>query len=485
MFTWYYLVPILLPVFIGLLLPFVAPDKKSLHQCVAAALGLVLFSSLMAAWRCQGSLTLLTLGDLPLMFAGDALGKFFSVLFAAVFLLAGVFGFEYFSHDEREGSYSVFYLLTLASLQGLCWAGNMFTFYLFYEMMTLCSLPLVLHERTEASRRAGMQYLGYSLFGASLALCGFFFADRFCLTAAFTAGGSLKAAGAAAHPQLVLAAAFLMLLGFSGKAGLLPLHAWLPIAHPEAPAPASAVLSGIITKGGVLGVIRTAYYLFGVELLAGSWVQKVLLALALATVFMGSMLAFKEEILKKRLAWSTVSQVSYALFGLFLFCPAGFGGALLQIVFHALSKVTLFLSAGAVIHATGYTRVPQLKGIGKQMPAVLWCFAIASLSLVGIPPLGGFVSKWYLAQGSLEMLGGLGWLGAAVLLVSALLTAGYLFPIVSAGFFPGKNWPALPAIQSAPLSLAALILGCVGMAAFGLWPTGLLELFSGIAGSIL
>ena len=483
--SWYFLVPILLPALIGLCLPFVATDKKNLHQCVGFVLLLELVSCLLAAFRCSGSLGLIRLGDFVFLLSGDLLGKCFSVLFALVFLLAGFFGFEYFAHDERETSYSVFYLLTLSSLQGLCYAGNLFSFYLFYEMMTLCSLPLVLHERTEASRRAGMQYLGYSLLGASLALFGFFFAQRQCYTTTFTPGGALAEGLAQARPELTLLAAFAMLLGFGSKAGLLPLHAWLPIAHPEAPAPASAVLSAVITKGGVLGIIRVLYYVFGPDFLRGSWVQYTLLALALITVFMGSMLAYKEQLLKKRLAWSTVSQVSYALFGLFLLCPAGFAGAMLQILFHALAKTALFLSAGAIIHSAGFVRVGQLRGIGQRMPDVMWCFALASLSLVGIPPLGGFVSKWYLAESSFLQLGSWGWLGAAVLLVSALLTAGYLFPILAAGFFPGKDWPALPRLRVSPLSVGALLTGCAGLLIFGLWPTGLLGLFSRIAGTIL
>ena len=483
--SWYFLVPVLLPALMGLALPFVAADKKNLHQCVGFVLVLEVASCLMAALRCSGSLSLLRLGDFAFLLSGDTLGKFFSVLFSFVFALAGFFGFEYFEHDEREKSYSVFYLLTLTSLQGLCYSGNLFSFYMFYEMMTLFSLPMVLHERTEASRRAGMQYLGYSLLGACLALFGFFFAQRQCYTTTFTPGGALAEGLAAARPELTLLAAFAMLLGFGGKAGLLPLHAWLPIAHPEAPAPASAVLSGVITKGGVLGIIRVIYYVFGPDFLRGSWVQYTLLALALTTIFMGSMLAYKEQLLKKRLAWSTVSQVSYALFGLFLLCPVGFWGALLQITFHALAKTSLFLSAGAIIHASGFVRVGQLRGIGQRMPDVLWCFALGSLSLVGIPPLAGFVSKWYLAEGSFVQLGSWGWLGAAVLLVSALLTAGYLLSILSAGFFPGKDWPLLPRLRVSPLSAGALVTGCAGLLIFGLWPAGLLELFSRISGTIL
>ena len=174
------------------------------------------------------------------------------------------------------------------------------------------------------------------------------------------------------NENLLFAVWLMMMVGFGAKAGMLPLQAWLPTAHPVAPAPASAVLSGLITKAGVMAIIRVTFYLFGAEFLKGSWAQTVLIVLALATVFAGSMLAYKEKVLKKRLAYSTVSQVSYVLFGLFLLNATGFAGALLQMVFHAVVKNLLFLSAGAIIYKTGKTDVRQLTGIGKEMPIVLW-----------------------------------------------------------------------------------------------------------------
>ncbi|MCD8067732.1 MAG: hypothetical protein LUE87_02335, partial [Lachnospiraceae bacterium] len=199
-----------------------------------------------------------------------------------------------------------------------------------------------------------------------------------------------------------------------------------------------AVLSAIITKGGVLGIIRVLYFIFAPELLAGTWVQTALLTLALITVFMGSMLAFREKLLKKRLAYSTVSQVSYVLFGLFcLDTGDAFTGAILQVVCHALVKSALFLCAGAIIYKTGKKYVGELEGIGKQMPVTMFFFTLASLSLVGIPPTGGFIAKWYLAVGALNCnILVFSVLGPAVLLVSALLTAGYLFPVSIQGYLP-------------------------------------------------
>ena len=284
---------------------------------------------------------------------------------------------------------------------------------------------------------------------------------------------------------MLLTVFLLMALGFGCKAGMFPLHAWLPTAHPVAPSPASAVLSGIITKGGVVAIIRVTYYLFGPDFLRGTWAQAVVMGLAILTIFMGSMLAYKEKLLKKRLAYSTVSNVSYVVFGLMLLSPAGFMGALLQVIFHAVAKNILFLCAGAIIYKTHKTFVYELKALGKEMPIVMWCFAFAALSLIGIPPTSGFVSKWYLAQGGLAF-GAEGFLGVAVLMVSALLTAGYLLPIVLEAFFPGKDFAYGSLKKKEPnyLMTVPLVLLSVAVVCFGVMPTPLMNVIAAISGMI-
>ena len=200
------------------------------------------------------------------------------------------------------------------------------------------------------------------------------------------------------------------------------------------------MLSGVIAKAGVLAVIRLLYFSIGTAFIEGTWVQTALLSIALLTVFMGSMMAYREKILKKRLAYSTVSQISYALFGLFLMNEGGITGGLMQVLFHAAAKCCLFLSAGSIIYHTGYHRVDELTGIGKRLPKTMICFTLAGLSLIGIPPFAGFLSKWYLAAGALDSgIPFLDWFGPVVLLISALLTAGYLLPVSVRGFFPGKD----------------------------------------------
>ena len=230
------------------------------------------------------------------------------------------------------------------------------------------------------------------------------------------------------------------IIGFGTKAGMYPMHGWLPAAHPIAPAPASALLSGIIAKAGIIAVIRLVFFSVGADFIRGTFVQYTWLTLALLTVFMGSMMAFREKVTKKRLAYSTVSQISYIMTGLAFLSPDGLAGGLLHVLQHAASKGTLFLAAGVFIFKLGSHHIDELKAIGKKMPITMWCFMFAALSLVGIPPFGGFTSKWFLASAAIKSgIPVYGILAPVVLLISALLTAGYLFPVVIDAFFPGKE----------------------------------------------
>ena len=375
--------------------------------------------------------------NLPILFKVDGMSIIFAAVTIIIFLGSGIFSLEYMKHEQKKKRFYVFYLLAFLVLMGLCFAGNLITFYLFFEMLTLASTPLVLHSGSREANMAGLKYLFYSLCGAYMALFGLYFVSKYGNTLTFSEGGVINQELAAGHTGLLLVAAFVMILGFSVKAGMFPMHAWLSAAHPVAPAPASAVLSAVIVKAGVLGIIRVIYYIFGAAFLKGTWVQTAFMVLTLITIFMGSMLAYREPVLKKRLAYSTVSQVSYILFGLSAMDMNSVTGGVLHVIAHGFIKAALFLCAGAIIYMTGKTRVEELKGIGKEMPLLMWCYTIVSLGLIGIPPTGGFISKWYLAMGSLETgIPGFSWIGPVVLLVSALLTAGYLLSITIQGFFP-------------------------------------------------
>lgn len=437
----------------------------------------------------EGLFTLFCVTErLPILFKVDEVSVVFLAMTIIVFLCAGLFSFEYMKHEEKEKRYYGFYLIVFGILIALCYAGNLITFYLFFELLTLSSFPLVLHERSREAVMAGLKYLFYSLCGAYMALFGLYFVERYGNTLTFSVGGVISDQAFSNHGEILLLVAFFMILGFSVKAGMFPMHAWLPTAHPVAPAPASAVLSAVIVKAGVLALVRVVYFIFGTSFLKGSWVQTVWLTLSLLTVFMGSMLAYREPVLKKRLAYSTVSQVSYILFGLAVMDGDAVTGSLLHVLCHGFIKAALFLCAGAIIFKTGKTKVPELRGIGKEMPVLMVCYTFISLGLIGIPPTGGFISKWYLAQGSLKSgIPVFDWLGPAILLVSALLTAGYLLPVTIQGFFPGENYDykVLQKKEPSPFMIVPILILTILSVMIGLFPEGIIRYLSQMIGKIV
>ena len=467
-----FLLDLLLPLAAGLLLWLCPALGKGRVRSVfvLSALGLCFAANLALAALGDGALWLFSIGGkLPVVLQSDALSRCFSVLVSAMWLLSGVFSLRYMARENSPRRYYAFYLLTLFALMGVSYAGTLVTIYLFFELMTLISVALVLHEKTPEAVAAGIKYLLYSVAGAMMGLFGVFYLAQHTAQPLFTPGGSLLPE--AAGTGLCVAALFVCLLGFGVKAGMFPLHGWLPTAHPVAPAPASAVLSGVITKTGVLCIVRVVFYVAGPAALAGTWAQSALLALSLVTVFMGSMLAYREPVLKKRLAYSSVSQVSYVLFGLYLLQQTALEGALLHVAFHAILKDGLFLCAGAMIYQTGKTRVDDLRGIGKEMPGTMACWTVLSLGLIGVPPTCGFYSKWFLATGALSSTTGVfTWLGPVVLLLSALLTAGYLLPLPIRGYFPGDD-VAYARREACGTMLAPVMILAALCLLLGLWPS--------------
>lgn len=486
------LLSIFFPVLAGicLLIKKEAADRRSLLITTGICFvltGVLVSATLLTAYGTGFTLFYLT-QSLPVCFGVDAMSVIFSAMTMIIFLCAGFFSFEYMKHETMEKRYYGYYLIVFGVLNALCFAGNLITFYLFFEMLTLTSMPLVLHNGSREAIMAGLKYLFYSLCGAYAALFGIYFIHKYSDSLSFTAGGVLTSSAMTEHAGLLLIVAFAMILGFGVKAGMFPMHAWLPAAHPVAPAPASAVLSAVIVKAGILAIVRLVYYIFGVSFLQGSWVQTAWLVLTLTTVFMGSMLAYREKVLKKRLAYSTVSQLSYILFGLAVMDAGSVTGGLLHVLAHGFIKSTLFLCAGAIIYTTGKTRVNELRGIGKEMPLTMWCYTIVSLGLIGIPPTGGFVSKWYLATGSLHSsIPVFSWLGPVILLVSALLTAGYLLPLTIQGFFPGADYDYEHFKKREPSRLMTipLVILTVLSVLVGLFPTPVIDYLTQIVSTIL
>lgn len=484
------LLPIFLPIVMGAVLGLMKPVKTRKPVLIYTGTILVITTVLifLACRLPEKQITLFYLTDtLPVMLKLDGLGKFFLIMVSIVWLLAGFFSFTYMKHEKNEKRYFAFYLITYGVLAGLGCSGNLVTMYAFFECMTIASFPLVVHNQSREAVMAGLKYLFYSFFGAYMALFGLFFLCRYTTTLTFTPGGTLNMELVRGHESLLLLVACLMLLGFSVKAGMFPMHAWLPTAHPVAPAPASAALSGIIVKAGILAILRVVFYLIGPDFLRGTWVQYMLLTLSLITVFMGSMLAYREKVLKKRLAYSTVSQLSYIVFGIALLNPVGLTGSFLHMAAHAFIKCTLFLCAGAIIFRTGITNVDDLTGIGKKMPVTIWCFTIVSLGLIGIPPTGGFVSKWYLATGALDSgIGVFRYLGPVILLVSALLTAGYLLPVTIKGFFPGDDfdYASLKKCDADGFMAVPLIVLTLLSVLIGMFPNGLVSYITSIVNGL-
>ncbi len=485
------LLPILIPVVMGLLLLPGKGYRTSKAYGWYGVFGAVFTLAAFLAVCVQGqpSLTLLTMsGGLDIYFHVDAMSRLFAILGCVLWMVVSFYSIGYF-HDanlqedsrRRLKRYYVFYLIALGTIMALCEAGNVITMYLFFELMTLSTFPFVFHDQTKEAVFGAFKYLFFSVCGAMTALAGIFFLYQYCDGLNFTPGGVLNMELAAGHEQMILVSSLLCIVGFGAKAGMFPLHAWLPVAHPVAPAPASALLSGFIAKCGVLAISRMIFYVVGSARLVGTWVQYTWIILSLATVFMGSMLAYREKILKKRLAYSTVSQVSYILFGLSLMNGYSLLGGYMHVVFHAIVKTALFLFAGVVIHQTGQTEVKNLSGLGKKMPVTFVCFTLLSITLVGIPPTSAFMSKLYLCMGAVT--GGqpvIYYTGIGVLLVSALLTAGYLLSITVKGFY----YPAVVELPSHSLEpggfmLAPLILFTLLAIGMGLYLQPFMEFLMG------
>lgn len=430
----------------------------------------------------RGSARIISFGEnVDLYFSLDGYGVLFMAMVMIMYTCVLFYSFEYMKMEEREEVFYAFYFISYGAMLGVCMCGNLVSMYLFFELATLSTVPLVLHEMTKEAIAAALKYLFYSVGGAFMGLLAVFFVYYYGSgTRDFVPGGFLDTAMAAGHEKLLLAMIFIGIVGFGTKAGMYPMHGWLPAAHPLAPAPASALLSGIITKAGIMVVIRMIYFSVGPDFIRGTWVQTAWMCLAMLTILMGSTMAFREKNLKKRLAYSSISQLSYLMLALSVLSTDGLAGGLLHLVQHAVSKGTLFLCAGVFIYKLHERSAVKLKGIGKQMPVTVWCFMIASLSLVGIPPMGGFASKWYIAQAALgDGLGVFSFLPPIVLLISALLTAGYLFPVVVDAFFPGEEFDSSSLEKCEPTALMTvpMIVLCAVALAAGLFAAPLASTF--------
>ena len=361
----------------------------------------------------------------------DGMALVFALLAAFLWVLASPYAIGYLRGDDAKNQtrFMAFYALCLSTAFGVAMAADLLTFFVFYELLTVATYPLVTHKGDAKAIAAGRRYLGYLISGGALVLLGTTIVYQQTGELAFRAGGFV---GDAMSGTLVAVAFLLFAVGFGTKAGLMPLHAWLPSAM-VAPTPVSALLHAVaVVKAGVFAFGRLIGFVFGPDVLAGVGIHHVLSAVAATTIVVASFIALRQDHLKRRLAYSTIAHLAYIVLGFSLLSQTAFEGSLLHIVNHGALKITLFFAAGALHVHLHLDHVSELDGVGRRMPLTMGAFAFASLGLAGLPLMGGFLSKWHLVLGAYE--GGSTW-AALVMTGAGLLTAGYLFPIVHRAFF--------------------------------------------------
>jgi multicomponent Na+:H+ antiporter subunit D len=461
------------------------PNAREACTFAAGAAKLILVLSLLPGALAGAPLqtTLLELvPGVPLQLRADAFGSVFALLASGLWLLTSVYSVGYMRalDEHAQTRYFASFALALSATIGVALAANLLTLYLFYEILTLATYPLVVHKESEEALRAGRKYLIYTL-GAGVLIIGAG-AGIYHLTGTLElrAGGFLSPAhGDRAVLQLLF---WTLIAGFGVKAALVPLHGWLPTAM-IAPTPVSALLHAVaVVKSGVFGCLRVVLFVFGARTLDQLGAATALSYLAAATILFGSVLALAQDNLKRRLAYSTISQLSYIVLGAALLDPAATTGAVLHMANHALLKITLFFCAGAIYVTTSCDRVSELAGIGRRMPWTMTAFAIGALGLAGVPPLNGFVSKWYLCLGSLNAQHPA---LAAVLVASGLLNVAYFFPIVYGAFFRASERFTARA-EARPALLVPLCVTAALSLLLGIWPNagvGLWDLARAVTGA--
>lgn len=378
-------------------------------------------------------------GDIDFVLRADALSLLFAGLSSLLWLFTTIYAMGYLGGTPNRGRFFGFFSLCVASTMGISMAGNLFTFLIFFEMLTLSTYPLVVHKGSKAALDSGRTYLIYTMAGGAVLLLGIAWLHSLVGAFDFAETGVLRDADPAIYSSLTIIF-ILLIAGLGVKAAIVPLHGWLPKAM-VAPAPVSALLHAVaVVKAGAFGIVRVIYNVYGVEF---SQMLNLLLPLAIVaaiTILYGSLQAIRQTDLKKRLAFSTVSQVSYIILGLSLFGPIATIGGLVHLLHQGIMKVTLFFCAGLYAETIGVTKIKDLDGAGKRMPLTSAAFTIGAFGMIGIPPTAGFISKWYIGWGAMEA--NAPWV-LAVLLTSSALNAMYFLPIVHRLWF-GKapaTWP--------------------------------------------
>lgn len=397
----------------------------------------------------------------PIALKVDSLGMLFAMVSTPLWIITSIYSIGYMRglHEPNQTRYFCCFALALSATVGVAFSANLFTMYLFYEMLSFATYPLVTHHQDPEARVSGRKYLFYIVGGSiGLALPAMMIVFSLAGTLDFMPQGVLVGTGVSAG--LLGALVVMFIFGFA-KAGVMPLHSWLPAAM-VAPTPVSALLHAVaVVKVGVFSVVRVMTGILGVDMLAGLDIGGLITAIACVTIVAGSLIALTQDNLKRRLAFSTIAQLSYIILGVGLLSPKGLTGGVLHIAMHAFGKITLFMCAGAIFVATGKKYISQMRGIGRRMPITMAAFFIGALSIIGMPPCGGFLSKWNLLLGALEADR---LIVVVILLASSFLNACYFMPVVYRAFFCpvedsafGEKMGEAPAACVIPLTITAAL----------------------------
>lgn len=479
------ILPIILPLALGYASQFIKfenDEKRATYSIICTTINsVIVFASLLLM---RGtSVNIINFTDtLNITFKIDGLGCVFAAMVSFLWPLATIYASEYMKHEGKMLKFFCFYLMTFGVTIGLAFSANMLTMYLCYEALTFITLPLVMHSMDKRAEYAGKKYLIYSVGGASLSFVGMMIVLFYNHSLDFTYGGIVTV-----QNTPILIAYLLMFIGFGVKAAIFPLHGWLPGAS-VAPTTVTALLHAVaVVKAGVFAIMRTTFYLFGTDVVKGTLVQTVVMTIAIITICFGSWSAVKSRHLKRRLAYSTVSQLAYIVFGITLMTTDGFKGSMSHMLFHAFIKIVLFYTAGAILYTNHKEYVDDLEGYAKKMPKTFALFTICSIALIGIPPLPGFLSKYTLATAAFReasMTNIFPFIGVCALMFSAFMTAIYLLEIITMAYFPSKDFDmkSLDHVKEAPSRLLIpMAIITVLMVSITFWATPLFNILETVA----
>lgn len=492
MASYWLLIAVLIPAIAGLMEKFIKfPSRKArlLFLEVIVILNSILVWGMIFNRPDYGYKLVQFSGDLALCFRLDGMGIIFAGLIAFLWPLATLYAFEYMTHEENEETFFMFYTVTYGVTLGIAFSANLITMYFFYELLTLVTVPLVMHSLTRDAILAGRKYLYYSLGGAAFAFIGLVFVIVYGGgTSEFSLGGILLTNQNPELKQILLIIYVLAFFGFGVKAAICPFNSWLPDAG-VAPTPVTALLHAVaVVKSGAFAIIRLTYYCYGEAFLSGTWAQKLILVVIMFTIVYGCSIAVKETHIKRRLAYSTISNLSYILFGVAMMSPLGLMAAICHLVSHAFMKICSFFCAGSIMTKSGAHYVYELDGLGKKMPATFTIFTISGLALMGVPGLSGFVSKWYLVKAAVDSNDYLCFVGVGALLISALLTAIYMLGISIRAFFPFntiKDEEIIEATDPSWQMLVPLCIFVIFMVVFGVYNKPLTDIFMNVATGVI